>query len=147
MTLIQGGYIRRVKSGKESFLATIGLVVVVPSFIIMGLAKSIGQIYWSLTLYAFSSAVVVPCLTTIVSSQGPTEQRGVVLGIFRSIGALARALGPTLASICFWTFGPTICYCGGALAMSLPILLMLLLNKKLRKNDQTSPIKQDAKDT
>lgn len=133
MSLIQGGYIRRVKPGKEARLATIGLVVVVPSFIMMALASSVAHIYGALILYAFSSAVIVPCLTTIVSSQGPPEQKGAILGVFRSIGALARAVGPTVASICFWTYGSVTCYCGGALAICVPIILMLLLNHKLNQ--------------
>ena len=49
-------------------------------------------------LFPAASAVVVPCLTTLVSSYGSAEQKGTVLGIFRSLGALARALGPVVAS-------------------------------------------------
>ena len=45
-----------------------------------------------------ASATVVPCLTTVISSYGTAEQKGTVLGIFRSLGALARAGGPLFAS-------------------------------------------------
>jgi hypothetical protein len=43
--------------------------------------------------------MVVPCLTTLVSKYGGVEQKGTVMGVFRSLGALARALGPIVASI------------------------------------------------
>lgn len=38
-------------------------------------------------------------MTTLISDYGNHDQKGIVLGIFRSLGALARALGPIVASI------------------------------------------------
>lgn len=38
-------------------------------------------------------------MTTIASKLGPEDQKGTILGIFRSLGALARAVGPIIASI------------------------------------------------
>lgn len=38
-------------------------------------------------------------MTTLISEYGKHDQKGTVLGIFRSIGALARAVGPIFASI------------------------------------------------
>lgn len=38
-------------------------------------------------------------MTTLVSEYGRSDQKGTVLGIYRSLGALARALGPIAASI------------------------------------------------
>ena len=65
----------------------------------------------------------------MISSYGSAEQKGTVMGIFRSLGALARAVGPMLASTreynpvqpvhCnrnrgsswpFWIFYPSSCY-------------------------------------
>lgn len=132
MSLIQGGYIRRIKSGSEASITLIGLSTIIPSFIFMGLSSSVAQIYCSLTLYSFSSAVVVPCLTTIVSAHSPTNERGAVMGTFRSIGALARALGPFVASFIFWSFGPKICYCCGAMALLIPLSSMLILKSKFQ---------------
>jgi MFS family permease len=124
MALIQGGYIRRIKGGREAFYALLGLVSIIPSFIWLGLSSTVNHVYQALALYAFSSAIVVPCLTTIVSANSPVESRGVVMGTFRSIGSLARAIGPVLASAVFWTFGPTVCYIGGALALTIPLYKM-----------------------
>lgn len=45
-------------------------------------------------LYALSTAVVVPCMTTLVSNHGDANQKGILMGVFRSLGALGRALGP-----------------------------------------------------
>lgn len=38
-------------------------------------------------------------MTTLISEYGKHDQKGTVLGIFRSLGALARSLGPIFASI------------------------------------------------
>ena len=45
-----------------------------------------------------ASATVVPCLTTLVSVYGGSDQKGVVMGIFRSLGSLARATSPVFTS-------------------------------------------------
>lgn len=49
--------------------------------------------------FCIATAFVVTCMTTLISEYGKHDQKGTVLGIFRSIGALARALGPIFASI------------------------------------------------
>ena len=41
---------------------------------------------------------VVPCMTTLVSEFGEGDEKGKIMGIFRSLGALARAFGPFAAS-------------------------------------------------
>lgn len=143
MAIIQGGYIRRVEGGKESMLALVGLLTIIPAFICMGLSTTISHIYFSLGLYSFSSSVVVPCLTTMISSHTPKDSKGEVLGTFRSIGALARAIGPCLAAIAFWTCGPVICYLGGALALLLPLYLMHKLRAMLAKQTKVNSEKQN----
>lgn len=54
--------------------------------------------YIGLIPYSISSAIVVPTLTSLVSNMGNVGEKGTILGIFRSIGALARAFGPITAS-------------------------------------------------
>ena len=74
-----------------------GISLIIPSFLLIGSAFSVLQLYVGLFMYAISSATVVPCITTLASSFGPKEHKGATLGVFRSIGALARALGPLIA--------------------------------------------------
>lgn len=45
-----------------------------------------------------ASATVGPCLTTLVSMYGGEDEKGTIIGIFRSLGALSRAVGPVIAS-------------------------------------------------
>lgn len=72
--------------------------MVIPAFIIVGYAQTITGLYLGLIPYAYSSAIVIPSLSTTFSSFGNSSQKGVLLGIFRSIGALARACGPMTMS-------------------------------------------------
>lgn len=143
MALIQGGYIRRMKGGKESRMAMVGLTTIVPSFIFMGLSSSVLQICLSLALYSFASAIVVPCLTTIISSHSPVESRGAVMGTFRSIGSLARAIGPFIASFLFWTLGPNLSYTIGALALILPLYKMRILVSLLHTQKEKESTKYE----
>lgn len=47
-----------------------------------------------------ASAIVVPCLTSCVSNLASAHSKGATIGVFRCLGALARALGPLFASTC-----------------------------------------------
>ncbi|KRX38913.1 Glycerol-3-phosphate acyltransferase 4 [Trichinella murrelli] len=137
MIIIQGGYVRKIKTEKQKATASKGITVSLISFLAISLAWNVYYFYGSLTLYSLASGIVVPCLTTEVSSQGifnpmhlnflvffiqffetvsPSE-KGSVLGIFRALGSLARAIGPVCASTVFWLFGDTITYIIGGLLM------------------------------
>lgn len=63
-------------------------------------------------------------MTTLTSKYGDFHQKGTVLGVFRSLGALARALGPIVASIAFWSIGSRITYTVGGILLLCPTLMM-----------------------
>ena len=50
-------------------------MLIVPSFVIVGLCSTMLQLYTGLGLYAVSTAFVVPCLTTLVTGYGETHQK------------------------------------------------------------------------
>lgn len=125
MAVVQGGYVRRVKQGKEGKVVTQGILVLIPAFILMAFSKNIILMYVALALFSFASATVVPCLTTMISVHGGVDQKGMVMGIFRSLGSLARATSPVFAATVYWCFGAEACYISGGLFMSLPLVLMM----------------------
>ena len=45
-------------------MAMYGLLLIVPSFAVVGFAQSKTVLYLGITLYALSTSVVVPCLST-----------------------------------------------------------------------------------
>ncbi|MGH0148546.1 UNVERIFIED_CONTAM: hypothetical protein FKN15_014996 [Acipenser sinensis] len=98
MAVIQGGYTRRIKPGSQIKTVKRAIILLIPAFILVGLAWNVTMLYSGLLLYSFAAATVVPCLSTLVSAYGSASQKGTVMGILRSLGALARALGPIIAS-------------------------------------------------
>ncbi|CAG0882594.1 unnamed protein product [Darwinula stevensoni] len=105
-----------------------GLMSMVPAFFIIGLATTTAWLYFGLFFFSAGSAIVVPCLTTLVSGYGGERQRGLVLGTFRSLGALARAIGPLVASLVYWSVGPALCYVLGAVLLIIPFKMMQKTN-------------------
>merc|ERR1711953_1343778 len=52
MAVLQGGVVRRIPLGKEKAAAMAGLLLIVPSFVIVGNSQTIAQLYTGLCLYA-----------------------------------------------------------------------------------------------
>lgn len=127
MAVIQGGYVRRVPLSKTKATTVIGLWIIIPSFVAVGLAKSAGLLYFGLFLFALSTALVVTCFMTMASQYGSAQQKGAVMGIIRSLGALARASGPIVASIMFWSLGSKMTYLVGAVSLLWPVLKLQYL--------------------
>nr|CAB3263791.1 major facilitator superfamily domain-containing protein 10-like [Phallusia mammillata] len=124
MALVQGGYIRRKMEGKEKQLAIRGMTCLIPGFAIVGLSTSSWMLYVGLTLFAFAAASVVPCLSSLTASHGLESEKGRVMGILRSLGALARATGPICASASYWLIGSRVTYVVGGILLVLPLLLL-----------------------
>uniref|UniRef100_F1L7D4 Major facilitator superfamily domain-containing protein 10 n=1 Tax=Ascaris suum TaxID=6253 RepID=F1L7D4_ASCSU len=110
MMLLQGGLVRRIPAEKLHQIVLFAIAFIIPAFITIAFAETQIVFYGGLTLYAVASAIVVPCLTSCVSNLASAHSKGATIGVFRCLGALARALGPLFASTLFWLIGPTICY-------------------------------------
>ncbi|XP_033162697.1 major facilitator superfamily domain-containing protein 10 [Drosophila mauritiana] len=124
MTLLQGSVVRRLPEAKIKGYAIFSLYLIVPAFVVVGLAEGSRMLYAGMTLFAISTAFAVTCLTTLVSKYGNDDQKGSVLGIFRSLGALARALGPVVGCIAFWCVGSRITYIAGGLLLIYPAVAL-----------------------
>lgn len=124
MTLLQGSVVRRLPEAKIKSYAIFSLYLIVPAFVLVGLADNSRMLYVGMILFAVSTAFAVTCLTTLVSRYGNDDQKGSVLGIFRSLGALARALGPVVGSIAFWCVGSKITYIAGGILLIYPAIAL-----------------------
>ena len=96
-----------------------------PGLLVTGLAGSEGLFYLGLALLAVGSALATPCLTALASLYTPPDRQGEVLGTFRSLGALSRAVGPVLACAAYRKLGSERPYYGASARVVLPILLAL----------------------
>lgn len=128
LVMVQGGYVRR-KANLigERKMARQGLSILAPGLIIIGFSNSTFILYIGLLLMALGSAQVIPCLTALSSQYAPAHEQGRVIGIFRSLGALARATGPLIACFLYWKLGAEIFYVFGAILILLPLLMSLKL--------------------
>jgi MFS family permease len=126
--MIQGGYVRR-KAGQigEAKMATQGLSCIIPGLLLIGFTSSVWMLYFGLFFLAIGSAMVIPCLTSLVSLYTPETDQGRALGQFRGLGALGRVIGPICASLAYWRFGGVTTYLVGAVSVIIPLLLVRAL--------------------
>ncbi|KFQ61532.1 Major facilitator superfamily domain-containing protein 10, partial [Pelecanus crispus] len=86
MAVIQGGYARRIKPGNEIRAVKRALMLLIPAFLLIGWAANVTMLSVGLLLYSFAAAIVIPCLSAVVSGYGSASQKGRVMGILRSLG-------------------------------------------------------------
>jgi MFS family permease len=95
-----------------------------PGLVILAFAHSTWMLYAGLFFLAIGSAMIIPCLTSLISFYTPGHMQGQGLGIFRSLGSLGRVLGPIYASLVYWGFGSVNAYLIGAGLILIPALLV-----------------------
>ena len=124
IALVQGGVIRRIapKYGEKK-LVIFGLAIILPGLLLVAICQRQRILYLGLFLLAVGSSLVTPCLTALVSLYAPEERQGQVLGVFRSVGALARAFAPIAAAVVYWRFGSHWPYFGSALILCIPLVI------------------------
>ncbi|XP_028919908.1 major facilitator superfamily domain-containing protein 10 [Ornithorhynchus anatinus] len=132
MAAIQGGYTRRIEPGTEIRAVKRAILLLVPAFLLIGWTGGIPGLAAGLLLYSFAAAVVVPSLSAVVSGYGSAGQKGRIMGTLRSLGALARAVGPILAATAYWLAGAELCYTLCAALFLLPVLLLGRLRQEIK---------------
>lgn len=128
IAFVQGGVVRRSahKVGEKK-MALVGLISLIPGLIIISNAYTAKMLYFGLLFMAIGSSMIIPCITTLVTFYSPPNEQGRSIGIFRSLGALARVVGPLTASIVYYKFGSSMPYLFGTAFLILPILLVATL--------------------
>ncbi|OWR50956.1 hypothetical protein KGM_205894 [Danaus plexippus plexippus] len=135
MALLQGGAARRLNARGAVKAARVALLLTPLSFLCVASAAVtsppfFAPIVWlwaGLVLFAISTAFAVSCMTAMASAQAPSEARGALLGTLRSLGALARAAGPLLASTMYWYSGAATTYTIGSIILVLPAVMLIRL--------------------
>jgi len=124
LALMQGTYVRT-RSGVigPRRMGLHGLLLGVPGLAVVGYAPNPWVFYLGLLIMALGSAQVRPCLSALVSLYSPVREQGRILGVFRSLESLARAIGPLVACVLYWRLGSATAYYIAATIMTLPVLL------------------------
>lgn len=116
----QGFLVRRLlKTMPETRVLGLGLAATAGSLLLIGFAPVPWVLYLGLALVAIGSGLVNPATTGLISLYSSAEEQGRVLGVFRSLGSLARAITPVIAGVLFWT-------CGSGFVFSLAAALSAL---------------------
>ncbi|KAG5447850.1 Major facilitator super domain-containing protein 10 [Clonorchis sinensis] len=110
MLIVQGGLVHRFRHGNEAKVSSLAIFVLALAALIIGTSQLWWVFYIGLAFWGFSSASFMPTFNGMVSLQTGPERQGQVLGVFRSLNALARAVGPFLFSLVFGVAGPTCSY-------------------------------------
>ena len=108
----QGGLVRRLAPRiPEKTMVLIGLLAMPLPLFLFGLtAPSVALSLAALAPIALASSLIAPSLSGMVSLLNSDEHQGLALGIFRSAGSLARALGPIVGAFLYWTIDVTWTY-------------------------------------
>jgi MFS family permease len=124
IALVQGGVVRRMAPRLgEKRIALFGLSLILPGLVAVGLATTEALLFLGLGVMSVGSALANPAMTGLVSLYTPATRQGEVLGVFRSLGSLARATGPILAAFIYWRFGSSWPYLAAALLIVPPLVL------------------------
>ncbi|HBO57765.1 MAG TPA: MFS transporter [Opitutae bacterium] len=135
MIIVQGGIVRKLSGrGLEKMLAQIGLACGLFAF--FGLAYSTSLIYFltSLICMSFAVALVTPSLSSLVSLYAPESIQGQALGVYRSAGSLARAIGPLVAALAYFSFGSKSAYLFGSVLLVVPLVMAYFLPRPNKYN-------------
>ena len=109
--LTQGAIVRPLyKRMGETTVLALGLACSVIGFLAIGFAATTLALYIGAALLALGSGLINPSTSGLISLYANAAEQGKVLGIFRSLGSLARAVTPILAGIVFFTAGSRTLY-------------------------------------
>lgn len=113
-SLLQGSFVRR---AKPALVVKTGLASAAISFFLLSRVNSQKELYVAAAFLAVTSASVVTGLTALVSLKIGEQERGRVLGGFRSAGQIGRATGPLLFCTLYWWAGRETAYVVGGTGM------------------------------
>ena len=128
LVLVQGGLVRRLAAPVgEKRLALAGLACGVAAFLAIAHSASVGPFFAALAVMACSIGLVSPTLSALVSLYAKDADQGFNLGVFRSAGSFARAIGPLVAAFAYFAYGSRSAYLFGAVLVLIPLALAFAL--------------------
>lgn len=130
LILTQGGIVRRAvpRFGEKKVLLA-GVASELAGFLLTGFAPTRFWLYIGLTFLGLGSGLANATFSGLVSLYSRADQQGRMLGVFRSLGSLARGIGPFAACLIYWWQGAHTLYLLGAVVLALPLVLGSALPK------------------
>jgi MFS family permease len=129
----QGVIVRMLlKRADEVNVLKAGLVSTAAGLLVVGLGYRAWMMYAGLSLVALGAGLVNPSTTGLISLYSRQEEQGRMLGIFRSLGSLSRAVAPVLAGAIFSVLGSESVFVGSAALSAAAFVLSARLTKPVR---------------
>jgi len=134
IALVQGGLVRRLvpKLG-ERVVAARGLMITLLGFLALGAVPLSAlpferggravALWFGAGLVAIGTSLVMPSFSSLASRYVPDDRQGFALGVFRSLGSLARVVGPLAGGLAYYALGAWSPYLLGAAVLCAPIWL------------------------
>jgi MFS family permease len=128
LIVTQGGLVRRLipRFGEKPVMMA-GLLSDLVGFLIVGITGSIGWFYVGLAIIGIGTGLVNPSVSSLVSLYSDASNQGRMLGVFRSLGSLARGFAPIGACLLYWWQGATTTYIVAALVLIGPWIMAMPL--------------------
>jgi len=96
--LIQGGGITRlVKTFGERRLVEIGFATMAIGFGFLGFVYRIPYMLIAIAFLTFGSAVLRPCITSLITTRAARHRQGMVIGLMQSLMSIAQIVAPFIA--------------------------------------------------
>jgi MFS family permease len=133
-SIITQGFIVRMLLKKVDEIPVLagGLVATGVGLLAVGLSVHPWMMYTGLAFIATGSGLVNPSTTGLISLYSSQDEQGRVLGIFRSLGSLSRAITPILAGIAFFIYGSKSVFLGAAALTVAALALSSRLSRPVR---------------
>ena len=93
----------------------------------------------ALAFLALSIGLASPTLSALISLYSKESEQGTALGVFRSAGSLARAIGPLVAAFVYFAYGSKSAYLFGALIVVIPLLIAIKLPQPAKAGSTEEP--------
>ncbi len=100
---IVGALVRRF--GERALVRT-GLSLMGAAFVSAGVVPPFALFLLAMGLIAVASGILTPSLSGLISLATPADEQGEILGVYQSLGSLARAIGPFLGGFVFDVVSP-----------------------------------------
>jgi len=126
MAFVQAGLVGRAAARfGERWMVRLGLLVVVPVFVLLPFVPSVPLVYLAVLPLAVGAGMAGPGIQSLISRTASASIQGGMFGVTQGLGALARTVGPIVGNTLFES-KPAYPYMAGALIILLPVAISWL---------------------
>ena len=131
--MVQGGLVGKLaKRFGETNLVIQGAAALALGMLLIPFTNSLATLLGAMVIVAYGFSIITPSLNSLISLQVASGEQGGVMGVGRSATTMARVIGPAWAGLMFSHLGMDWPYFGGAMVMTLVVILGMRGLKSIR---------------